>query len=79
MRNPPTPPARGGKGANLVLGLLAGLMLLLSLPVLMESSGEGLPRLALLALLVILPATALLLIQRRAGGPDVPEVTGRRR
>jgi hypothetical protein len=63
---------------NLVLGLLAGLMILLSVPVLVETSGAGLSRLALLALLVVLPATALFLVQRRSGGPTVPEVTGRR-
>lgn len=78
MRTPPTPRTRGAAGVNLVLGLLAGLMILLSVPVLVETSGAGLSRLALLALLVVLPATALFLVQRRSGGPTVPEVTGRR-
>jgi hypothetical protein len=79
VSTPSPAPARGGFGANIVLGLLAGLMLLLSLPVLFESSDGAVGRLALLGALVILPAMLLVLVQRRAGGPRVPEVGGRQR
>lgn len=77
MRSPSPAPVRSGKGANIVLGLLAGLMLLLSLPVLFESSAGAVGRLGLFAAIIILPASLLLLIQRRAGGPRLPKVTGR--
>lgn len=70
-------PARKGMGANILLGLLAGLMMLLSVPVIIESSDGTVGRLALLGALVILPATLLILVQHRAGGPRLPEVTGR--
>lgn len=70
-------PVRSGVGANIILGLLAGLMMLFSVPVIIASSDGTVARLALLAALVILPALLLILVQHRAGGPWLPEVTGR--
>ena len=72
---PTSTPTRGGAGANIALALLAGLMLVLSVPVLLESSPGALGRLGLLAALVVLPLSLLLLVQRRAGGPSVPGVS----
>ena len=70
-------PGRSGTGANIMLGLLACLMMLLSLPVIIESSDATIGRLALLGALVIFPAMLLIPVQHRAGGPRLPEVTGR--
>ncbi|MEC7946372.1 MAG: hypothetical protein VX265_02325 [Myxococcota bacterium] len=79
MPTPHESPKRTGARADLALGLLAGLMLLLSVPVLVESAKTGPGRLVLLLLLVPLPVLVLFVMQRRAGGPEIPDVYGRRR
>ena len=76
MPTPHESPKRTGARADLALGLLAGLMLLLSVPVLVESAKTGPGR---LVLLVPFPVLVLFVMQRRAGGPEIPDVYGRRR